>query len=251
MLNIKKNEDMKTRKTIYRQWAVLFSLLIGLPLGIMAQTEQFEMVVEKTDGTELTFRITDDYPLLHYQYRGETEVNMIEIQSEEEYTYVPCPQIKRLFTRVMVDVNPISEGDEISFKDKIKEDTDLSNTVIENAYYNLDVTNGDGYDATEQALVLNSTTTEEQMNTIQDAKVGGAEVRNNFNGIIFELGEGKGTVTVDTKTIGTHVLNVQIGKGEPTKITKTERGTVDVPYNITEPTYVYMYASTEEAVLPG
>ena len=146
-----------------------------------------------------------------------------------------------------LEITPVSETEEFIFSKQTEGTPDLSHTVIDNTYFNLNVTNGDGYDATEQALVLNSTTTEEQMNTIQDAKVGGAEVRNNFNGIIFELGEGKGTVTVDTKTIGTHVLNVQIGKGEPTKITKTERGTVDVPYNVTEPTYVYMYASTEES----
>ena len=99
MLNIKKDQNMKTRNNIYRQWAMLLMLLIGLPLGIKAQTDQFEMVVEKIDGTELTFRITDDYPLMQYQYGGEEGVNTIEIQTASGNTSVPCPEIKRLYTR--------------------------------------------------------------------------------------------------------------------------------------------------------
>ena len=56
---------------------------------------------------------------------------------------------------------------------------------------------------------------------------------------------GQGVITVDAKTIGTHVLNVQIGNGAPTQVKKTERGTAEVEYNVSAPTYVYLYASTE------
>ena len=40
------------------------------------------------------------------------------------------------------------------------------------------------------------------------------------------------------------MLNVQIGNNTPTKVTKSEHGTVDVSYDVSEPTYVYLYAST-------
>ena len=111
MLNIKKNQDMKTRNDIYRQWALLLMLLVGLPLGIKAQTDQFEMVLEKIDGTELTFRITNDYPLLQYQYGGEDGVNTLEIQTASGNTSVPCPDIKRLFTRVAQIIAGDANGD--------------------------------------------------------------------------------------------------------------------------------------------
>ena len=144
------------------------------------------------------------------------------------------------------NIDPITNSAEVSFSDVINEGTDLSNTVIGNAYYNLDAENGDGYDAEEQAIVLNSTTTDEQMTAVQDVAVGGGALLENYKGIIFEVPAGSGVVTVDTKTIGTHVLNVQIGNGTPTTITMTERGTIDVPFDVTEPTYVYLYASTTE-----
>ena len=146
-----------------------------------------------------------------------------------------------------IEIDPVNETETTNFSETLDEDTDLSNTVIDNTYFTMTEGNGDGYDATEQAIVLNSTTTEEQMNQIQSSTVGDATIQENYNGIIFEVPAGSGTVTVEAKTIGTHVLNVQIGNGDPNKITKSERGTADVPYSVAEPTYVYLYASSSAA----
>ncbi len=155
--------------------------------------------------------------------------------------------VKGTLTISAVEVEPVTETGTTTFSEDVNENTDLSNTIIDNTYYTMNAENGDGYDATEQAIVLNSTTTTEQMNTVQNAQVGDATMQANYNGIIFEVPAGSGTITVEVKTIGSHVLNVQIGNGAPNKITKSERGTVDVPYNVTAPTYVYLYASTSGA----
>lgn len=131
-----------------------------------------------------------------------------------------------------------------TFSGDAYENVDLSNTSIDDTYFTLNVDNGDGYDSEEQAIVLNTLTTAGQMNTVEAAKVGDNAVRENFNGIIFLVPAGGGTITVDVKTIGSHVLNVQIGSAEPTKVTKSARGTVDITYKVLEPTYVYLYATT-------
>ena len=153
--------------------------------------------------------------------------------------------VKGTLTIEAVEITPITETEETSFGEKITADTDLANTVIDNIYYNMDAASGDGYNATEKALVLNTTTTPEQMMAIQNSEVGDVAVRENFNGIIFEIPAGQGTITVDTKTVGTHVLNVKIGKDTPTQVQKSERGTADVFYNVSASTYVYLYASTQ------
>ena len=101
-------------------WALLFCLLVWLPLAGMAQT-QFEMVVEKTDGTELAFKITDDYPLLFYGYGGEDGVNTLEIQTANGSTSVPCPEIKRLITREMKVIPGDANGDgEVNVSDIVE-----------------------------------------------------------------------------------------------------------------------------------
>jgi hypothetical protein len=140
MLNIKMNQDMKTRNSIYRQWALLLMLLIGLPLGIKAQTNLFEMVVEKTDATELTFRITDDYPVLQYQYGGEDGVNTIKIQTEGNYTSVPCPDIKRLYTR---EYKPIPGDVTGSGSVDVQDATIVINYILGDASGNYNYTNAD------------------------------------------------------------------------------------------------------------
>jgi hypothetical protein len=74
-------------------------LLAWMPIQSVAQTCQFEMVLEKTDGSEQTFRITEDYPLLQNSYGGEEGVNTLLIQTENGTFSVPSLDIKRLFTR--------------------------------------------------------------------------------------------------------------------------------------------------------
>ena len=172
---------------------------------------------------------------------GEYEITVSGAEAQNyEFSYVAGK-----LTIEAVEIVPINETEEKTFSQQVDETTDLQNTVIDNTYYNIDAANGDGYDATEQALVLNSTTSSTQMSAVQGAQVGDAAVRENFSGIIFEIPAGQGVVTVDAKTIGTHVLNVQIGNSTPTQVKKTERGTVEVEYNVSAPTYVYLYASTE------
>ncbi len=175
-------------------------------------------------------------------------IAFMEEDLEGEATGKPVINCNEMLLKDAETVNiiePIENTKETSFSGQITANSDLENTVIDNTYYNMDAASGDGYDATEQALVLNSTTTDAQMTAIQNAEVGDAAVKENYSGIIFEIPAGQGTITVDTKTVGTHVLNVQIGNGAPTQVQKSERGTADVSYNVSTPTYVYLYAGTQ------
>lgn len=114
----------------------------------------------------------------------------------------------------------------------------LHNIVINDIYYNF--SDIDGYDATEGCIVINNNT---DMNNIVDGTPGSDDVKANFNGIIIEV-NGFGLIEVDCQTLGAMQLCVKVGDGEPTMITKSERGTVQVSYNVTEPTYVYIYAAS-------
>jgi hypothetical protein len=90
---------MKKINNNRRQWALLLMLLVWLPINVFAQSDQFEMVIEKTDGTELAFLITNDFPVLQYQYGGENGINTLDIQHPNGLSTIPCPEIKRLYTR--------------------------------------------------------------------------------------------------------------------------------------------------------
>ena len=90
---------MKKINNNRRQWALLLMLLVWFPINVFAQSDQFEMVIEKTDGTELAFLITNDFPVLQYQYGGEDGINTLDIQHPNGLSTIPCPEIKRLYTR--------------------------------------------------------------------------------------------------------------------------------------------------------
>lgn len=130
--------------------------------------------------------------------------------------------------------------------DAISEETDLTDSVVDNIYYSMDQENGDGYDAESQALVLNSTNTEEQMSTVVEGKPGEDAVHDNYVGIIFELSSSSGMITIDLQTLGSNVLNIQVGKNKPKEFTQTDRGTITLRFNVGKPTYVYLYASSDK-----
>ncbi len=140
--------------------------------------------------------------------------------------------------------NPVEEELTVSFSD-LTEETNLENTLTDNVYYNLDGTQN-GYDATEQCLVINTTT---DMTAIADATPGSSDVQEKFTGIILEV-NGSGTITLDCQTLGTNQLAIQIGKDKPTTVTMDTRGLAEVVYDVKEPTYVYVYVTNSPAAAP-
>lgn len=135
---------------------------------------------------------------------------------------------------VVIDIEPVEAEENINVENLSGQD--LSNNVVNDVYYNV---GDDGYDATDQSIVISQTT---NMGLIADATPGSADVKENFNGMILKVAKGKGTITVNTKTSGNAQLVVQVGNGTPMLASKTEKGDVVFSYDVTEDTYVYIYA---------
>ena len=127
-----------------------------------------------------------------------------------------------------------------TFSEVINESSVLQNNTINGVYYNL--SSSDSYDATENAVVVNSTMTAEQMSEILSAENMEAAITANYKGLIIEVPASYGSITVDVKTMGSHALMVQVGNGTPQQITMSERGKATVYYNTTEYSKVFIYA---------
>lgn len=113
---------------------------------------------------------------------------------------------------------------------------DLTDNVVDDIYYNV----GDNsYDSSDKSVVISQTT---NMGQITDATPGSEDVKQNFNGLILKVAAGKGTITVNVKTTGNAQLVVQVGNQTPMIASKTEQGDVVFSYDVTEDTYVYIYA---------
>ena len=142
-------------------------------------------------------------------------------------------------------IDPITE--ETVVKAETLKTADLTDNYVDNVYYNLSETKGNGYDPTHGCLVIGQTT---DMTQITDATPGSTDIRDKFNGIIL-LVNGKGTITIDAEPYGKTQLAVRIGNGTPTFAGHNERGDFYATYNVTEPTYVYIYAVAVNTSAPA
>lgn len=133
-----------------------------------------------------------------------------------------------------IDIEPMDENAIVNANDL--DGQDLTDNVVGNIYFNV----GDnGYDASDGSVVISQST---NMGQITNAVPGSEDVKNNFNGMILKVSAGKGTITVNVKTTGNAQLVVQVGNNTPMIASKTEKGDVVFSYDVTDDTYVYIYA---------
>lgn len=146
----------------------------------------------------------------------------------------------------IVSIEEISapvKATETSFGRDIASDTDLGDAVIGDVY--VTVGEDDGYDAADGCIVLNSTMDEEYVEAIGEMAPGQSDIANRFNGLVVMASAGTGTVTINCLTLGNNRLSVKIGGAEPTVYTRDSKGDITVDYNVVEPTYIYIYGSSD------
>ena len=133
------------------------------------------------------------------------------------------------------------------FADEIDEATDLTDNVINDVYFTL--SEEDEFDLTEGCVMLNSSMTESEMEAISGMAPGKSDIANRFNGIVIMVDGGEGVVTVECQTIGSKRISVKIGEQAPVLFTKSTKGEIQINYSVTEPTYIYIYATSENEIL--
>lgn len=138
-----------------------------------------------------------------------------------------------------------NENTEISFNTGIDNETDLRDTVIGDIY--VTIGEEDGYDETDGSIVLNSSMAEEYVEAVGGMVPGASDIANRFNGLVVQLPVGQGKITLNCLTVGTKRASVKIGDTAPMYYTKGSKGDISIDYNVSEDTYVYIYASETEA----
>lgn len=145
-------------------------------------------------------------------------------------------------------LTPIEDQEEINFavKGSLNETTDLSGTVIDNIYFNVAPGNG-GFDAEEKCVVVNKAMTDEDIEAVFASDLFSDEVKATFVGMVIEVPVGKGKVSVEAQTTGGMTLKVKIGAADPVEMALEGKLKMKFPYNVTEPTLVYIYAGEASA----
>ena len=136
------------------------------------------------------------------------------------------------------------------------------NKVVDDILYTLgntdDSNNGDGYDD-GGFVVINSVTSDQQaMNVSKNCIPGTDEYLEEFKGLTFMVPAGNGDILFDMETPDGYAMKVMVGDAAPVTAKKLERGILKIPYNVAEPTYVYVWnggqtsdASTARGIQKG
>ena len=173
-------------------------------------------------------------------YEADTErksfKNIIEMEGENKPADV-------------ADLKPVTENGAADFG-KL-DGKDLSNALVGNMYVTCDLTNGDRYDKTEKALILNTVVDQLMLDNI-DAHEGNMDIlRNNFSGIVLEIPAGKGTITIEAKVKGDRALAVYISGHEGLSVseapaTKTE---IDIPFDELKNAHIYIFGIFDDGIV--
>ena len=139
------------------------------------------------------------------------------------------------------DIDPVDEGDNVDFGNDMDENSDLDGNVIGNIYYNVGNGNGE-YDAENGCVVITKPTDDGTMNDLEGKDIFGEDFKGQFTGIAFKVPTGKGTVKVTAETTGNMLLKVKIGNNHPVDMELEGKLKISFPYNVTEETFVYIYA---------
>ena len=145
------------------------------------------------------------------------------------------------------DLPPVDDGETVDFGDDIDEETDLDGNVVGNIYFNISSGDG-GYNSAEGCIVVNKPTDD---SSVDGQDIFGEDFHDNFTGIVFKVPAGSGTVKVEAQTTGSMVLKVKIGNNEPVSMELDGKLKASFPYNVTEPTFVYIYAGSNGSSAPG
>ncbi len=132
-----------------------------------------------------------------------------------------------------------SEVSETSFA-AIDSDSDLADAVVGDVY--VTVGEDDGYDESDGSIFLNSSMDEEYMEAVAGMAPGASDLANRFNGLVVMVPAGNGKVTVNCLTLGSRQVAVKIGDEDSQSFSMSNKGNVEIDYNVAEDTYVYIYA---------
>lgn len=240
-------------------WLILLSLLVLIPIGSWAQSKtNYEMVIQQKGGSEVAIPIKNGYPRIQsYAVRdlsGDEYVKMSVIYEENSYYQLRADQVNSLTSRPVQSLpalTAIGENWEMDYTNKFKENENLFNRVIDNVYISMDSKDDNGYNEAKQGLVFYSTCPEWQLSYILSWTLGDYRLGLNYPGLIIRVAKGKGSIIVDSQTHGDSEIKILNGNdpwGQSSKTYKlNERGTAELSYRVTKPTYFYIYPCTTKS----
>jgi surface protein len=174
------------------------------------------------------------------------EQNLVIMEPEDAAYDNNGKRLAATSATISAPLSPITEGKTIQpdGNELQPEQGNDVNKVVDDILYTLGNANnaaGDGYDD-DGFIVINSVTTDQQATeAAQNYAPGSDEYLDRFKGLTFMVPAGSGDIEFDMQTLEGYAMKVMIGDATPVIVEQAEKGIYKIPYNVSEPTYVYAY----------
>ena len=145
------------------------------------------------------------------------------------------------------EIASIDESTKITFESDYFSNKELCNVVIYPAYYNIKNTpdnSAGSYNTADKSLIINKITSEGDMEIVVASDLGSVDVTSKFTGMVIEV-NGKGNLIISAQTFGNSMVAVKIGNDAVKSFVQSVKGDITVNYDVTEDTYIYVYATDE------
>lgn len=213
--------------------------------------------VGQTELGELTYNEkTEEYDILQLSHNMLSEqITLKFMASPNAPNGVGVSDLSKVSLSISDAVVPLSNGDEVTFIPSLLMTANLSNYSYRGILFTLNEAGGDGFENEDGGIYLESTLTDAQV-----AALNTAVANDNYapgddgyavdfaGGITMMVAKGKGTIKIEAATEPAYAYHVKIGNNAPVEVASTMRQWLEIPYAVSQDTYVYVYLVSKAAV---
>lgn len=213
--------------------------------------------VGQTELGELTYNEkTKEYNILQLSYNMRSEqITLKFMASPNAPNGAGVSDLSKVSLIISDAVVPLSNGDEVTFIPSLLMTANLSNYSYRGILFTLNEAGGDGLENEDGGIYLESTLTDARVAALNTAVANDSYAPGDdgyavdfAGGITMMVAKGKGTIKIEAATEPAYAYHVKIGNNAPVEVASTTRKWLEIPYAVSQDTYVYIYMVNKAAV---
>ena len=213
--------------------------------------------VGQTELGELTYNEkTEEYDILQLSHNMLSEqITLKFMASPNAPNGAGVSDLSKVSLIISDAVVPLSNGDEVTFIPSLLMTANLSNYSYRGILFTLNEAGGDGFENEDGGIYLESTLTDARVAALNTAVANDSYAPGDdgyavdfAGGITMMVAKGKGTIKIEAETEPAYAYHVKIGNNAPVEVASTTRQWLEIPYAVSQDTYVYIYLVSKAAV---
>lgn len=228
---------------------------------IVSTSQHYGLIIKayvgQTELGELTYNEkTKEYGILQLSHNMRSEqITLKFMASPNAPNGVGVSDLSKVSLIISDAVVPLSNGDEVTFIPSLLMTANLSNYSYKGILFTLNEAGGDGLENEDGGIYLESTLTDAQVAALNTAVANDSYAPGDdgyavdfAGGITMMVAKGKGTIKIEAATEPAYAYHVKIGNNAPVEVASTTRQWLEIPYAVSQDTYVYIYLVSKAAV---